>query len=137
MVDYDTLLRVPIIRNVCGTSERGIGMAVGWLAVSRISKWDDRWGIFVLDTGNLILRCRFVNFEVAYEIAKAIERVYREYWLIISRDGCPDLSLFELIRWSIPNGDNWVEAVKYMEKQDIIDWKSPIRLLEKVGEKTT
>lgn len=129
-INLDNLLRVPILRNVAGTSERGIGIKIGWLALSRISKYDDRWGIFVLDTGKLLVKCRFTNFETAYQIAERIEEVYREYWIIIGREGYPDLSLAELCAWTIPNGHKWADEIKALETMDIVPWTDPTKFID-------
>jgi len=93
------------------------GVLIGnYLAIANISYMETKYRIFRIKEGIPLLDAFFRDVEDAIKFAEYIDQQYSEYFPIWEE--YPHADLFNLVKWTVPDGIQWYEAMKMLRKAD-------------------
>jgi hypothetical protein len=110
-------------------SVRGLGLAHGFLAISGA---DNSYRIYNTQSGEPLLRCRFLDFKEALQFARWIEQVYKDFFEIWM--AYPEADLISWCKYSVADGARLFETIQLLNALEIVDNQEIARAHVRAGE---
>jgi len=110
---YET---IAFYENTSNAKRKMEGIRVGnYLAVTNISFIEKKYKIFRVKEGMPLLNAFFKDGEEAIKFATYIDQQFSDYFPIWQE--YPTADLFNLVKWTVPNGIQWYETMKLLRKK--------------------
>lgn len=95
------------------------------LAVAYASPYssEQRFRIFSIVSGRPVINLDFSNREEAIDYAKRLDKVYHEYWFLLSE--YPKMSIPQVCMWSVPDGIRIWLSIDMLQNGTLVPLTTP------------